>query len=86
MKVHEVVRSAEPVTGFLPESCRVPPGDIVVLKSKRGSRRFIMTSDMSTAHHCTDSCGIHRSTCRHYAFICPYFCYLKPVDDVLEEL
>jgi hypothetical protein len=86
MKVHEVVRSAGPVIGFLPERCRVHPGDIVVLKSKRGSRRFIMTRNMSTAHHCNGSCSISRNTCRHYEFICPYYCYLKPIDDVLEEL
>lgn len=86
MKIHEIVRSADPVIGILPESYRVFPGDIVVLKSKRGSRKFIMIRDISTAEHCTALCGISRRTCKHYEFICPYYCYLKPIDDFLEEL
>lgn len=86
MKVHEVVRSAGPLPELLPERCRVNPGDIVVLKSRRGSRKFIMTEDKTKANHCNGPCGIRRSTCRHYEFICPYYCYLKPISDVLEEL
>lgn len=86
MKVHEIARSSEPISDLLPERCRVYPGDVVVLKSRRGSRRFIMITDKSKAYHCKGNCGIRRSTCRHYEFICPYYCYLKPISDVLEEL
>lgn len=86
MKIHEIVRSADPVTGILPESYRVSPGDIVVLKSKRGSRKFIMIRDKRKSDPCDGACGIRKSTCRHYAFICPYYCYLKPIDDVLEDI
>ena len=61
-------------------------GDIMVLKSKKGSKKYIVMASGGRASHCGITCALSKSNCMHYAFNCNYYHYLKPVTDVMEEV
>ena len=61
-------------------------GDFVKLSSSRGCRLFIVRRDLRHDIHCYTKCGISKGTCNHYRFLCSYFNYLEPVEQLLEEL
>lgn len=61
-------------------------GDIMVLKSRKGSKKYIVMASGGRASHCGVTCALSRSNCIHYKFNCKYYHYLKPVTDVMEEL
>ena len=75
------VRNLWPDTGVHPKD-----GDIIILKNKKRTRKYVYSRDTSAMCHCGIKCCITRSACVHYDFECKYNHYLKPLDDVLEEL
>lgn len=87
MNTYEIERHKE-IRTIWPRPRLVKPaiGDVVILKSKTRTRKYIVARDTSNMWHCGVKCGIARSTCVHYDLCCACYSYLKPIDSILENL
>ena len=65
---------------------KLKEGDFVKLSSSRGSRLFVVRRDFQHDIHCYTKCGISKNTCNHYRFLCAYYNYIEPVENLLENL
>lgn len=77
----DVVRNIWPKPAVRPRD-----GDIIILKNKKRTRKYVYSRDTCGMYHCGNKCSITRSACLHYDFECKYHHYLRPVEEVLEEL
>jgi hypothetical protein len=75
------VRNVWPDTAVHPKD-----GDIIILKNKKRTRKYVYSKDTCGMYHCGTKCSITRAECVHYDLGCTYHHYLRPVEDVMEEL